>query len=70
MKGLSSPKDPDKKQILTVTDTDINLMYTASVIGEDIEVTSRCIPEFFDKDNPVDSMLSHQGKPELKIRHP
>lgn len=54
VKDLSTPRDPGKKQILTVTDTDINLLYTASSRGEDIEATSRCIPEFFDKENPVE----------------
>ncbi len=62
VKDLSTPKDPDKKQILTVTDTDINLMYTASVIGEDIEVTSQCIPEFFDKDNPVEEPVVYAAQ--------
>ena len=62
VKDISNPKDPEKKQILTVTDTDINLLYTASVRGEDIEATSKCISEFYHEDSPVEEPVVYSAQ--------
>ena len=62
VKDISNPKDPEKKQILTVTDTDINLLYTASVRGEDIEATSKCIPEFYHEDSPAEDPVVYSAQ--------
>lgn len=62
VKDISSPKDPEKKQIITTTDTGINLLYTASVRGEDIEARSKCIPEFYDEDSPVEEPVVYPAQ--------
>lgn len=62
VKDISNPKDPEKKQILTVTDTDINLLYTASVRGEDIEATSKCISEFYHEDSPAEDPVVYSAQ--------
>lgn len=62
VKDISNPKDPEKKQILTVTDTDVNLLYTASVRGEDIEATSQCISEFYHEDSPAEDPVVYSAQ--------
>lgn len=54
VKDITSEKEPDMRQILTVTDTDVNLLYTASSRGEAIEATSQCISEFYHEDSPAE----------------
>lgn len=54
VKDITSEKEPDMRQILTTMDTDINLLYTAISRGEAIEATSKCIPEFYQENNPAE----------------
>lgn len=51
---ISHPQNPSMRQILTVTDTGVHLLYTASVRDEAIEATSKCIAEFYDEEHPVE----------------
>lgn len=62
VKDVTSEKEPDMRQILTVTDTDINLVYTVSSRGEAIEATSKCISEFYHKDSPVEDPVVYSAQ--------
>lgn len=58
---ISNPKEPDFKDILATTDTNINLRYIANSRGEAIEASTECIPELYNPENPAEEPITYQA---------
>lgn len=61
VRDMGSAQDQEMRQIQTVTDAGIQVVYTASVRGEAVEASSPCISGFYNAEKPQEEPVVFEG---------